>query len=358
MKGLNLFQKLLFFLNLLAVLVLLLAYLSVWINPNTAPWLALLGLFYPLWAALNVFFVMIWTLQLKKQAITSLAALLLGYPFFSASFQWRTKEAHRSETNLRVMTYNVRNFNVHRWLSGPKTVKEGIENLVDTHQPDVIFFQEYMEYFLTPELPDYKKYFQKTAQTHSFGFATYSKFPVLNTGLVSYNLENTHVVGDFAFTDLKIGTDTIRVFNVHLASIGLEFHKYGFIKEPLEADQTEIERDLKEIAKRLLRAFELRGQQMPILLNAIQESPYPVMVCGDINDPPLSYAAFQLSRKLKDSYRTSGSGWAKTFVKAPFPLRIDYIFYPPEMEAFNHQIIPEIHSDHYPVMVDFKLPKS
>jgi len=357
-KGLNLFQKFLFLLNLFAVLLLLLAYLSVWVNPNTAPWLALVGLFYPVWAVANVFFVMVWVLQLKKQVLTSLVALLMGYPFFAAGYQWAPKEAPHSETDFRVMTYNVRNFNFHKYISGPMPVKEGIEKLVTREQPDLILFQEYMEYFLTPELPGYQKHFQKTAATHSFGFATYSKFPVLNSGLVSYGLEGERVVGDFAFSDIKIGPDTLRIFNVHLASIGLELHKYDFIKEPLATDQTEIERDAKDIVSRLLHAFRLRGQQMPILLNAIEESPYPVMVCGDINDPPLSYAAFQLSRKLQDSYRTSGAGWAKTFVKAPFPLRIDYIFYNPEMEAFNHQIIPEIHSDHYPVMVDFKRTKS
>lgn len=353
-KGLNLFQKLLYLLNILAVVVLLLAYSNIWINPAKAPYLALLGLFYPLWALCNAFFVLAWLVQRKRQAFASLVALLIGWPLFNGFYQWRPKLAERSETDFRVMTYNVRNFNVDHWLKGPKIVKLGIEKMVQDLNPDVIFFQEYAQYFLTPELPNYARAFQKSPPTINFGFATYSKFPILQSGLVSYNLDGAKVVGDFAFSDLLVNGDTIRFFNVHLASIKLEFHKYGFIKDPLETEQAAIERDVKEIFRRLRTAFQLRGQQIPVLLEAIRNSPYPVMVCGDINDPPMSFAAYQLSRTLNDSYRESGAGWVKTFVKAPFPLRIDYIFHSNNFQSFNHQIVNEIYSDHFPVVVDFK----
>jgi endonuclease/exonuclease/phosphatase family metal-dependent hydrolase len=353
-KGLTFFGKIIYTINIPAALLLLISYLSAWINPASAVWLALLGLFYPVWLIINLVFVIFWLLNLRRQFLLSLVCILLGWPFFSSYYQLKGQEKpFDPETSIRVMSYNVRNFNHQGWI--PRTdIKNQVERLIERESPDIVCFQEYMNFANTPKTP--QGYFQNEQFVYkSFGFGLFSKFPIINSKLESFEMGTPSVVHKFAVTDLLIKGDTVRLFNVHLASIKLEFHKYGFLKNPEKESQEQIKTDVKTILHRIKTAFVHRGNQMKVLKEKIAESPYPVILCGDINDTPFSYATYQLSRELSDTYKTAGKGFVKTFVTSPLPLRIDYIYHHEEWNSFNYKVIEEAYSDHYPVLVDIEV---
>ena len=162
----------------------------------------------------------------------------------------------------------------------------------------------------------------------------------------------------FLLTDIRVGDDTLRVFNTHLESIRFRWEDYQFIRNlgNEEVEQDEISGGLS-ILRRLKRAFVKRANQVAVLHDSIQHSPYPVIVCGDFNDTPSSYAVHILSDDLTDAFRESGRGIGKTY-SGIFPsFRIDYIFHDRRLKSWDYDTYrDEPLSDHYPISCQLVLP--
>ena len=87
----------------------------------------------------------------------------------------------------------------------------------------------------------------------------------------------------------------------------------------------------------------------------MQSSPYPIILCGDFNDTPLSYAYNTISANLKDTFKESGKGIGQTFVKIP-ALRIDYILHEKKIRSLNYKQHKKKLSDHYAVSCELVIP--
>ena len=109
--------------------------------------------------------------------------------------------------------------------------------------------------------------------------------------------------------------------------------------------------------KRLREAFIKRAKQLDILETEINQSPYPVLLCGDFNDIPNSYTHHIFSKYLYDSFLKSGYGFGTTYNEFFLKYRIDYIFY--DSKKFNNINSRVINvgklSDHLPVFSVFQL---
>ena len=86
----------------------------------------------------------------------------------------------------------------------------------------------------------------------------------------------------------------------------------------------------------------------------MRKSPYPVIVCGDFNDTPLSYAYKKIKGDLIDSFVTCAIGIGESFVKIP-GLRIDYIMHDKAFKSFNYHKQKEVLSDHYAISCEIEL---
>jgi endonuclease/exonuclease/phosphatase (EEP) superfamily protein YafD len=156
-------------------------------------------------------------------------------------------------------------------------------------------------------------------------------------------------------SDIVIGNDTIRIYNCHLQSIRLR-NDYNDLLDSLIFNYNEKQLDeLKDISIRLRQAYIQRARQVDILTAHIASSTYPVIVCGDFNDTPVSYTYKSLSKNKKDVFIESGSGIGTTF-RGNFPyVRIDYILYSPWFKSEYYHAEKVNWSDHYPVRVRFRL---
>ena len=86
----------------------------------------------------------------------------------------------------------------------------------------------------------------------------------------------------------------------------------------------------------------------------IQNSPYPIILCGDFNDTPLSYAYYTISKNLKDAFKESGKGIGQSFVKIP-ALRIDYILHNERFNSYNYIKYKKKLSDHYALSCEVEI---
>ena len=281
-----------------------------------------------------------------------------------------------SPAHLRVMNWNVAQFDIMKFKENPDTYNEMI-NLVNLYKPDIACFQEMVggdtladlntpyyrkysfysifefsyklgmsEYFYTY---NYKENFM--SQQH-FGLIIFSKYPVINKQTVTqypYDYNST-----FQYVDIVKGVDTIRVFNIHLQSLRFTPVNLKYIENPSIKTEVDIEKS-KNLISKFKNGFLKRQVQAQKVRAAIDKSPYPVIVCGDFNDVPNSYAYETIGENLQDAFVKKGVGIGRTFSGIAPTLRIDYIFADKRLQVNQFIRIPKRLSDHFPLIADVSL---
>jgi endonuclease/exonuclease/phosphatase family metal-dependent hydrolase len=94
----------------------------------------------------------------------------------------------------------------------------------------------------------------------------------------------------------------------------------------------------------------LRATQAETIQNKVKASPYRVILLGDFNDLPHSFAVCMAGQGLKDSFVAKGRGLGHTYAGGFPSFRIDHIMADPELPVHGHRVLPGRHSDHYPVV--------
>ena len=175
----------------------------------------------------------------------------------------------------------------------------------------------------------------------------FSKYPVVNTMKLKFPGTRTFGIA----IDLVVESDTIRVYNIHLASIALNQDDIDFVVTAGQDDK-QFSSHAFLIYSKLYEAYLLREEQIKFITDQINSSPYHVILAGDFNDTPSSYVYAQITNLLQDTFKEKGKGVSVTFAgELPF-LRIDYIMkssYFNTLEYSRHKID---FSDHFPVSVE------
>lgn len=367
MKKTSLIQRILFILNMLAVIAICLSYLSMFVSPEYFWMLAFMGLAHPILLIINSLFVVYWLFVRKKTALFSLFIILIGWGKIGDVYQISNNSINENiskDSLLKVMSYNVRLFDLYNWTEN-KNTRNNILELIRNQHSDIICFQEFFHedtgIFNTldtlKEIQEAKNvhidYSAHVKNVNHWGIATYTKFPIVEKGLIHFKDSSDNIS---IFTDVLFHKDTIRIYNLHLESIRFRRADYETLKKITgKEDETNLDGP-QRIISRMRRAYIRRARQTNVIREHIEASPHPVIVCGDFNDTPTSYAYHQIAKNLDDSYREKGNGIGSTYVgMIPF-LRIDYVLYDPiYFEALDLKVIKKKYSDHYPVVSTLKL---
>ena len=91
------------------------------------------------------------------------------------------------------------------------------------------------------------------------------------------------------------------------------------------------------------------GKQMPSQKKSQKAKGDYILVCGDFNDTPISYAHRTVQGPLVDSFAESGQGMGITYNQNMFWFRIDNILHSKNMKSMNCTIDKVRYSDHYPL---------
>jgi endonuclease/exonuclease/phosphatase family metal-dependent hydrolase len=82
----------------------------------------------------------------------------------------------------------------------------------------------------------------------------------------------------------------------------------------------------------------------------IDVSPYPVIICGDFNDTPVSYTYNKIRGDRLDTFCEAGKGMPSTYRLSVVPFfRIDYILHDKNMKSSAYYVHKLDCSDHYPI---------
>ena len=328
----------------------LLSYLAPFVSPNTFWPIAFFGLLFPIFFLLNLFFLTLWLIQMKKPFWANLIVLIIGINSIGKLVGNADKEnVQEAKNTFSIMSYNVRLFNAYNWIK-EEEVKDKIFDLFNQRDTDILCIQEF---YAPKQLPEMDYPFQhiglqrKKRQWH---MVIYSKFPQINKGTVSIKGERMN--NTCIFSDMIINKDTVRVYNIHLASNWFDKNDLAFMKNP-EISQEAIKKGVFGIAKRLKRSFQKRATQVEIIKNHMDNAPYPILVCGDFNDTPNSFAYYKITKGLKDSFLEKGNGIGSTFFGNTF-LRIDYILHSPKFKTTTFTTHQKKLSDHKAIESSFE----
>ena len=347
MKNLSWFNKGMFFLNIVLTIVTFVAYVLPFLAPKLFPILSVLTLFMPMFFILNGLFFMYWGLQFKKRMILSGLVLLMGITFINKFYKFSSKEYPENDKDFIVMSYNVRLFNLFKWID-KEDVPGDILTFVNDKNPDILCIQEYSS-SANIDLKVYRyKFIFMEGNKIKTGQAIFSKFPIINQGDIVFPNSNNNVI----YADIKKGKDVIRVYNMHLQSI------------KITPDVNEISENINVINQdksqmlliRISKAFKQQQQQAEILKEHMKQSNYPIIICGDMNNSAFSYVYRNIKGTLKDSFEEAGTGFGQTYKFRYYPARIDYIFADEKMTVKKFESFSDFdNSDHYPIMVKLSL---
>ncbi|MCD4773532.1 MAG: endonuclease/exonuclease/phosphatase family protein [Bacteroidales bacterium] len=363
-KPLNFFYKILILINSLAVLLLILAYISPYINPLKIWIFSFIGLGYPIILLINLFFIILWIVLLKRYFLISLIAVLIGFNFIGRFIQFETKDKiSLNKTAFRVLTYNVHDLTENVYLKSAKNNE--IFDFLINDAPEITCIQEFHSkgknyyfplVFLKKKLDASNYYYQSyfgPGKNIIAGMAIFSKFPIVNKGILEH--KSTRNFGIFA--DVISQSDTFRIYNLHLESIMLSHKELSYVKGII-SNSDDVERSgnkTKRIINKFKTAFQKRATQTNIITEHIKNAPYPVIICGDFNDTPVSYTYEHISDGLNDAFIKTGSGIGRTYAGVIPAFRIDYIFYDDFFDSFNYKVEKVDISDHYPVSCYFSI---
>lgn len=354
-RRLGFFGRIYYWANVLFAILLLSSSLASHLDPRTSAYLAILGLFYPLWLVINIVFFIYWTVRVRPQFLLSFIVILLSWNDLSTLIRFGNQEkALNAEHGLRLMSYNVQMFNRYQWDERPEVSRE-FEKVVETENPDILCIQEFYRHQRSPGFSFSNRYeWTPNNYGRNYGLAIYSRFPIIDTGSIRYNpyvgLSNNK---GFIWADILWNGDTLRVINVHLASLQLKDDDFRLVDGEVDiSKQDELKQKVWKLGGRIGRALTKHGHQMEPLLKFIDDSPYSVVVLSDLNDTQSGYAYSSLSKRLNDSFVAAGRGFGRTYPRFWFPLRIDHIFISREVPIIEHKVIKTHISDHFPVVAE------
>jgi endonuclease/exonuclease/phosphatase family metal-dependent hydrolase len=366
MKPLPFIHRIMMILNMITTLLFIVAAYSYLISPNQSVFFSYLGLLFPFFLFLNLIHLFYWLFFRKwmRLFISICSFLICWKPIMSYAPVNLFHPAAPSMHTVSILSYNVMGFGYQdHTADNPNPI---IRYITDA-DADIVCLQEYMTgassnkvltedkirralnmypYYYHLPLVDYNRY--------TIGLGIFSKYPIKKSWKVRY---------DSAFNgstvhELDVDGKTVYIINNHLESFKLTMGDRSRYTEFITNVNTgTFDNLLETVQHKLGLAFHIRAEQAEIVADEIRSlRENRVIVCGDFNDTPISYAYRTVRGALDDAFEDSGNGIGVTYNQNFFWFRIDHFLHSPAIKAYGATVDKVPFSDHYPIRCTFEIP--
>ena len=348
------------------------------IDPHQSTISALATLGFPIVLIFSVILALAWIIVGKwRIALFVLVAILLSWPTVSivtplniSSHDYTLQE---DSTKFKVLTFNVMNFNVMKTGDDNLNNKKGqsiVQYILD-QDADVVLLQEAS---LAADFNDlrlikpYLKQLKKKYPYRDHGYhdqVIWSKHPytaledpAIRDGFASPD----DPVNSYHFYargfDVLVPGHTVRFINVHLHSIGLSEEDRQAFVNITEGRGINTRKELQKVRYSLIgklgEAFRKHAGQAKLLRQVLDQSDENVIICGDFNDTPASWAYRTIvGSDMNDAWVDCGFGPTYTFHNNRLFFKIDHVLYRGDMKATETRRDRMDGSDHYPLVTTF-----
>lgn len=289
-----------------------------------------------------------------RSAVVLVGALLLSWPTLRliSPLNISSPKGTPGSQQLKVLTMNVTEFN---WL-GNEQPSKNMRYILD-QDADIVVIQEGLVYFRYEQLPTvkpmlselYKKYPYRKEAFFDVGILSKYPFDEVQTPILATDALNYFIKA----WDVDVPGDDIRVISMHLSS--LKFNQndsqiFDSINVPSGR-----KRRIKSVAKKLGDGFRKHVPQVMAMRKLVDETVGDVLVMGDMNDTPGSFAYRTLcGDDLRDAWADTGFGPVYTFRANHLYVKIDHIFYRGNLKPLSCRRDKQGESDHYPLVAVFE----
>jgi endonuclease/exonuclease/phosphatase family metal-dependent hydrolase len=204
---------------------------------------------------------------------------------------------------------------------------------------------------------EYKHFYKFNMQVDEnkisgYSISILSRYPIVKSGFVERKNEGGNTT---IFADVVYKKDTIRIITTHLKSIAFDKKDFETVEE-IKSNTEKIEvTEVKSIVSKLKRAFIIRAEQAELIKEFIEKSKHKIILTGDFNDSPASYAYNLIIGNMKDAFVESGSGFSSTYIGKMPSFRIDYILADKSFDIVNYKPYQLNFSDHKLISATIKI---
>ena len=305
-----------------------------------------------------------WLFQRAKRALLPLIVLVLGYSFIQRSIVFNSPNA-LVKNSIKVLSYNVYGMYSNNYEAKKESLVQLKKFMLD-YSADIKCFQEFYSNYdrkpyrsismMAEQYPNYafiplrEDLFD---QNEKMGLAIFTKYPIIHKeGKQFANSANGYLL-----VDLVIQKDTVRVINLQLWSMGIRVGKVtGKIRDQ---DYEDAKKEGRGIIASLRKGFIHHRDEMNQINRLIQQSQFPVIVVGDLNETPYGWAYGTIRERLKNSFEEAGRGFGFTLNRSPYFVRIDNQFFSDDWKVIQFRTLRHVnYSDHFPLIADYILKKN
>lgn len=334
------------------------------IDPELFTFPAILTLALPWFATASLLITIAWFCfgRIFTGGLGVLAIIASWGPISTACPLSTSKKATEGADTFTVMTYNM----IHGWdledKSGGLDRNRTVDHIINSGA-DIVCLQEVIK--IGPEdipllseaqLDTLKKIYPYQVGDPSLDMKVLSKYPAVYEKGYNY-IDGSFDPKRYTFYKLNVKGRKLTLIDVHLMSFMLSKEETGVLTRIRSVEDAKNSyRALKgDIHDKLVRGFRKRKHDADILRQTIDRLKGPLIICGDFNDVPESYA-YRLIRgtDMKDAYVETGFGPLVTYNRHAFWFHLDQILYRGPLRALDVEKGSVRMSDHYPLIATFE----
>ena len=317
-----------------------------YISPAKCGALSIVALGAPVIYLLDIVTMFYWIVRWRwYRAVVMMAVVVTGLFYLSRYYKFELDRKYDTSFVERhftkVMTYDV---------SEGKT--EELSAYIAKNNPDILCLQGVVEGADLDLL--YNEYNTPKNSSNNSVNQIFTRYKIIRSGEINELPRRSGI-----WADLRVKDDTVRVVALHLQSMSVRPDENLAVEADQEPIEGEREERLRSVMARLVENSCRRAEQAEVVAQFLNTSPYTTLVCGSLNDVPLSYTYNTITEGLEDAFSRGANGFIYTYNTRYGLWRMDNIFVSPWIEVVSYEVDNKVQfSDHFPVVVRVKFNKT
>jgi endonuclease/exonuclease/phosphatase (EEP) superfamily protein YafD len=343
--------------NLVIILAMLVTGFADLLDPRSWPIMATGGYAFPFFVLANFGMIVVWMFISKKHILIPFLGFVVGYvPVMQFCPVHASGEVPLGA--LKVMTFNTWGFGSQVKPGDDEfkreTRREMLQYIAD-EDCHVVCLQEAgchhsvradIDSIIKPKMP----YWDTCKVDAGTTLMIFSKYPILRHEPLKYESKGNLSAAFY----LDVNGKELIVINNHLETNSFSQEEKSQFRDMVKGDmeRSEIKTESKFILRKLGAAASIRAPQADAVASFVRmHKGRSMIVCGDFNDIPLSYARRTIAKDLVDCYVSTATGPGFTYHRNGMYVRIDNVMCTDDLEPYKFSVDKKCNlSDHYPVV--------